>query len=382
MKKYLSILIALFVFLIVIQPNSFSQDSSRLRISLITCSPGEELYSIFGHSAIRIIDSNSVTDYVFNFGTFNFDDNFYLNFTKGKLNYYLSVSTIEDFMYEYFVTNRKVFEQELMLSGAEKKNIQHILNENSKEENKYYQYDFFYNNCTTRLRDLLLQFKHPTPSFPIVMKDNTTFRKALHTYLERGNQYWSELGIDLLLGSPVDKVMSASEQAFLPENLMNALNAYQHSQLIKNTTILNNPNTTIKNQSANEPLVVFSFLLIAIVPLSYIKNNKVNYFLSIFDRMLFSVTGLLGLLLIGMWLFTDHQTMKNNYNILWACPFNLIAPFIISSNKNLAKSYFLLTSIFFAVVICCWNFLPQQYNISLFPFVLLLLFRSIRIYRK
>jgi len=138
---------------------SFSQDtsSSRLRISLITCSPGNELYSIFGHSAIRVIDSNSVSDIVFNYGTFNFDEDFYLKFVRGKLNYYLSAANLNDFLFEYIATGRGVSEQVLDLSPQEKATIFHYLLENIKEENKFYQYDFFYNNCTTRLRDIILK---------------------------------------------------------------------------------------------------------------------------------------------------------------------------------------------------------------------------------
>ena len=79
-----------------------AQDSSRLRISLLTCTPGEELYSIFGHSAIRVIDSNSVADIVYNYGTFNFDDEgFYLKFIRGKLMYYISAAYFSDFKFEY-----------------------------------------------------------------------------------------------------------------------------------------------------------------------------------------------------------------------------------------------------------------------------------------
>ena len=118
--------------------STYAQDSSRLRISLLTCTPGEELYSIFGHSAIRVTDSNSVTDHVYNFGTFNFDDEgFYLKFLRGKLNYMISLNQFEDFKNDYIAQNRGITEQELIFSGEEKINIRHALNENLKEENKY-----------------------------------------------------------------------------------------------------------------------------------------------------------------------------------------------------------------------------------------------------
>ena len=97
MKKYL-LWILLFFTMAHLPEDTSAQDTSHLRISLLTCTPGEELYSTFGHSAFRVIDSSSTTDYVFNFGTFNFDDDgFYLKFVRGKLNYYLSAENFQDF---------------------------------------------------------------------------------------------------------------------------------------------------------------------------------------------------------------------------------------------------------------------------------------------
>ena len=157
----LLLFVLLFLFNVHTQ-TSLAQDSSRIRISLLTCTPGDELYSIFGHSAIRIIDSNSVTDYVFNYGTFNFeDDGFYLKFIRGKLLYFLSVENSQDFMYEYSSMRRGITEQVLNFSAEEKKQIEYALIENLKDENKYYKYDFFLDNCTSRLRDIILKYKSP-----------------------------------------------------------------------------------------------------------------------------------------------------------------------------------------------------------------------------
>jgi hypothetical protein len=118
-RKFLLVFVVALLTLISFSSNA--QDSSRLRVSLLTCSPGEELYSIFGHSAIRIIDSNSVTDYVFNYGTFDFDDpNFYIKFVKGKLLYFISIERTNDFIEFYKYENRSVSEQVLSLSAEEK----------------------------------------------------------------------------------------------------------------------------------------------------------------------------------------------------------------------------------------------------------------------
>ena len=207
-----------------------AQDSSRIQISLLTCTPGEELYSTFGHSAIRIIDSNNVTDYVYNFGCFNFDDDdFYFKFIRGRLLYFVNVERTDEFIAAYHESNRNITEQTLSLTFNEKKEIQKALNENLKEENKFYKYDFFYDNCTTRVRDILSKYKSPSPEFPYVMPSGTTFRQAIHVYLDNNQQDWSKLGIDILLGQPTDKIMAASEQEFLPDNLLAALDSCKNT---------------------------------------------------------------------------------------------------------------------------------------------------------
>ena len=141
MKNRIKIFSMLLLIVSLICNNINAQYTSRLRISLLTCTPGEELYSIFGHSALRVIDSNSVTDYVFNYGTFDFgDEDFYLKFTRGKLLYFVSIDRTQDFIFDYINEGRGITEQVLDLSGNEKKEIQHALIENLKEENRFYKY--------------------------------------------------------------------------------------------------------------------------------------------------------------------------------------------------------------------------------------------------
>jgi hypothetical protein len=132
--------------------------STGLRISLLTCSPGQELYSVFGHSALRIVDSAAGTDIVYNYGTFDFNDpDFYTKFVRGRLRYFLSQSSFADFMYEYAYFKRPVKEQVLSISSEEKHSIQQALFENISGENRFYRYDFLFDNCTTRLRDLIFR---------------------------------------------------------------------------------------------------------------------------------------------------------------------------------------------------------------------------------
>ena len=380
MKK---ILLQLFFICIFAQLHicTAAQDSSRLRISLLTCTPGEELYSTFGHSAYRVIDSNSVTDIVYNYGTFNFDDDgFYLKFVRGKLLYYVSAWNFQDFKYDYQTTNRGITEQVLNLSAAEKITIRHFLNENLKEGNKYYKYDFFFDNCTTRLRDILKKQHDSSFCQKPVMPPGSRFRQAIHQYLDKNGKDWSKLGIDILLGQPCDAVMTAEQMQFLPDNLMKSLDSSDHPMVVSSQNLYSIQEDKNKN-SFFTPLVVFSLLLIIVVLIGFIKNKSDSYriaqaFLQGFDGLFFFLTGTLGIILILMWAGTDHTMCKNNFNLLWAWPTHSIIAFFVSSKKTWVKKYFKFTAIALIIVLISWFFLPQQMNNGLIPIVLLLIYRS------
>ena len=378
MQKMIRKFTFLFFFLIHFFALQLSaQDSSRLRVSLLTCTPGEELYAIFGHSAIRIVDSTSMTDYVYNYGTFNFnDEGFYLKFIRGKLMYYVSLDYFENFKMAYQAEGRGMTEQLLNFSGKEKMDILHALNENLKEENKYYLYDFFLDNCTTRLRDLILQMKTPAPQLPAVMPENTRFRQAIHAYLDKGRQYWSKLGIDILLGSPTDRVMTAAEQQFLPDNLMKAIDSSRNISLVTESKDLYDLPKQNKQFIWFTPILFFVSLLGLYLAISLMKNNVAITLLRVMDGFLFFMTGLLGIILVLMWIATDHSMTKNYFNLLWAWPTHLIASFFISSRKKISRLYFCISAIILSLVLLSWFFLPQEMNNALIPFVLLLIYRS------
>lgn len=357
---------------------SFAQDSSRLRISLLTCTPGDELYSTFGHSAFRVTDSNSLTDIVYNYGTFNFDDDgFYLKFIRGKLQYYLSTENFQDFRNLYRYTNRGITEQVLELTASEKLSIQYFLNENLKEENKYYKYDFFFDNCTTRLRDILKKYRDSSFCTKAVMPEGTTFRQAIHVYLKNNDHLWSKLGIDILLGRPCDAAMTSEQMQFLPDNLMKGLDS-THQMIASHQNLYVVPNE--KGKKVFTPFLFFSLLLILIILLSLSKNKTFQIFLQGFDGLLFFLTGLLGMILVAMWTFTDHAMCKNNFNLLWAWPTHFISSFFINSKKKWMKKYLKITSLGLLLVLLAWFLLPQQMNNSLIPIILLLIFRSAKKY--
>ena len=357
-----------------------AQYASHLRISLLTCAPGDELYSTFGHSAIRLFDSSSMQDIVFNYGTFDFDDpDFYAKFVRGKLMYFVSTENFNDFKEEYQAWNRGITEQVLNLSAEEKNTVQKFLYQNVKEENKYYKYDFLFDNCTTRLRDIIVRNKNAQPVFKNVMPAGSTFRNAIHFYLNKNDKEWNKLGIDILLGAPTDAVMTTTQQQFLPDNLMKAFDSTDN--LVLSSANLYPVNKIKEKKSWLNPLTIFSLLLLFIVLVDFLKNKNAASFLKTFDFLLFFITGTIGILLLFMWLATDHAMCKNNYNLLWAWPTHFVAAFFINTKKNWIKKYLFITIAGMIILLGAWFFLPQQLNTSLLPVCLLLLYRSLRKYQ-
>ncbi len=356
---------------------SFAQDSSRLRISLLTCTPGEELYATFGHSALRVIDSNSVTDIVYNYGTFNFDDDYFLlKFIRGKLKYYVSTEQFQDFKFAYIQDNRGITEQVLNFTGAEKTNIYHALLENLKEENKFYLYDFFLDNCTTRLRDIIVKNHQPAPKLPAVMPVTYTFRNAIHQYLDKNHKDWSKLGIDILLGEPCDGVMTPAQQEFLPDNLMKALDSTKNVQLVSSSQDLYQLSEQKAVSSFFTPFVCSVMLFALFAVLAVFRNTTVRRLLHSLDAFLFFVIGLLGIVLVLMWVATDHSMTKNNYNLLWAWPVHIVYAFVMNKDSKRVRIYSLFVSVFLLLLLCSWHFLAQNLNNALIPVVLLMSWRS------
>ena len=355
-------------------------DSCHLRISLLTATPGEELYSTFGHSALRVTDTVSNTDIVYNYGTFNFDEpGFYTKFIRGKLMYYLSTEDFESFQYAYQQENRAITEQVLNITCSEKQNIIMLLQANMMAHNRFYKYDFLFDNCTTRLRDLVESATDSTVHFGEVLKTKTTFRDLIYEYLDYNDKQWSKLGIDILLGSKTDAVMKPREVMFLPDYLMKTFDSssIDSRPLVSDRQSLYKiDHSRNKKDNLTHPLFLFTCLFVLIAFLSFSKNIFIQRFLSSFDGFLFFLTGLLGLLLLFMWFGTDHIMCKNNYNLLWAWPTNIVAAFYIHSRKGWAKKYFILYALFNLLLLGFWFFMPQHLNPSLIPIIGILILRS------
>ena len=374
MKKLLLLLSLCFI-----TTFSFAQDSCNLHISLLTCAPGAELYATFGHTALRVQDATAGTDLVFNYGTFEFGPDFYTKFIRGKLLYFLSVEDFNDFVFLYQSDSRSIQEQELQLSCEEKENLFSALQVNAKKENRYYRYDFLFDNCTTRAGDIVVNNTNSPVFFKnILPAEAPSFRDLIHSYLDAGHQYWSKLGIDILLGVRVDRKVSNREAMFLPDYLFKGFdNAVINKRPLVNAskTILEMP-SSLNDKSFFNPAFVFSLLLVAILGISLSKKQWAKKVLNAFDFFFFLFLGLTGLLILFMWFGTDHKVCQDNFSLLWALPSHLVMAFFVNSKRQWPKKYFQVIFWLTIALAATWFFLPQQMNDALIPILLLLIYRS------
>ncbi|MEO6315909.1 MAG: DUF4105 domain-containing protein [Chitinophagaceae bacterium] len=377
---------ALFFYIFLSLAAVAQSDTCRLRISLLTCGPGEDLYSIWGHTGVRVIDSALQTDVVFNYGTFDDSDPlFYLKFTRGMMMYSVSPYTFSDFMAEYRYFKRSVTEQVLQLDCAEKIKLQSALWTNTKEENKFYAYHFYADNCTTRARDIILNNLHSTPQFGDIRPRPgiSTYRQLIHSFMTSSGQAWNKFAIDVLLGNHLDEIMNNQQAMFLPDFLMKGVDnaSVNHLPLAAETTVLL-ANGQPAQGSFFTPVFLFSMVLVVMVALSFAKNNTAAKALVVLDSLFFLLIGLLGLLMLVLWIFRIDNVCRNNFNLAWALPTHIIIAFAVNKQKNWVKNYWLFTAIASAVLLLAWKWLPQEMNNSILLIVAIVLFRSIVRFNK
>lgn len=362
---------------------SYSQNVSltdSAQVSIITCGPyKKELYAAFGHSAIRVYDPALKIDYAYNYGVFDFDQpNFYLNFARGYLYYKLGVYPYPLFRDYYISYNRFVHEQILDLTAEQKQKVFDYLQWNARPENQTYRYDYFYNNCATKIRDVLVEVLQNQIKFDgSFIKTDYTIRELTDLYLSP--QPWGDLGIDICLGLPMDKTATPYEYMFLPDYIESS---FDHATL--------NSNPIVKQKisvyeeipegipfSFFHPWIVFNVFLLMTAALTY-YDLKRKILSTWFDVTVFSVVGWVGVLLLLLWTATDHQAAAKNFNLLWAFPLHAVAGILLlkkSPQPRLAK-YFLGIALLLTATLIFWFFLPQQLNVFLIPIVISLIIRS------
>lgn len=360
------------------QPNQLSPNAE---ISVLTIGPGASLNDAFGHNAFRINDRSVGMDIVYGYGEYDFDTpNFYLKFAQGKLNYKISKDNFSDFyrMYAYF--NRTIEEQVLNLTQDEKQKLYDYLVNNYKPENRKYLYDFFYDNCATRIRDVaVVAIDRPITFTPPADFNPKTFRQLIHDHT--GRNTWGSFGIDIALGSVIDQQATPYEHMYLPKYIhtffgeakVGTENLVRDSQVIFKR--LEQPTS---NQFLWSPLMLFSILAIIIMAITYndYKKAKRSKWL---DVTLFSITGLVGIVVLLLWFATDHTATAYNYNLLWALPLNclVIAQLLKTQASPWFKKYLKFLIIMLTLMTLHWIIGVQVFAIGLIPLMIALLLRYI-----
>ena len=354
-----------------------AQDSTKaaLQISILTCAPGEDVYTAWGHTAIRIIDSAKQTDVVYNFGTFDFNTpNFLAEFVKGNLNYFLSADDFQNFIAEYQYYGRSIKEQVLILSDAEKIKWQNALQKNLEGNNRYYLYNFITDNCTTRVKDGFYQFA-TTQVPPSNIK---SFRTHVVEAPYQQGIPWIGLGIDILLGAVSDQAPSPLQAGFLPDLLFDQLAA--QTQFIATTQ--DYPFTTTTASKTTDPIYYIIGLILVYLFVSKWNARWAVIAAKFLDITLLFIYGLGGLLLVYMSLFSLHTACHNNYNIAWIHPLYWIA-LVFYFMKPIWAGY--LGRIFFIAsigLIVVSYLLPQSFSNSVYLLMGLSLVLNYRLIKR
>lgn len=357
--------------------------TSEATVSVVTCGPGSELYSAFGHSAFRVYDPLLKLDKIYNYGTFDFNKpNFYLNFAKGKLTYQLSTTRYGYFLQQFNYENRWVKTQELDLDEADVQAVYDFLENNAKPENMSYQYDFFYDNCSTKIEEVIKAVLKEKVTFDNDhITDHKSHRDLIADYTAEKFK-WGKFGIDLALGSVIDREATATEYKFLPDYIYLGFNNAtinvdgKNKPLVKaNNTILNEVKQPVPF-SVTQPFIVFLVIALFFIYKTY-QNYTTDKRSKWVDFFLYFITGLIGVAVLLLWFATSHTATYKNFNFLWAFAPNLVVAFFMFK-KVLPKwlaNYNKLLLVLLALQAILWILKIQVFNIAILPIITMLFVR-------
>lgn len=362
--------------------NHVETKSDSIRLSLLTCTAGEEVYSLFGHTAIRYENFTTKEDIIFNYGIFSFSTpNFVWRFVKGETDYKLGVGHYANFKLDYLFQGRGIYQQVLNLTPVEKKRLLDLLIENYLPENRTYRYNFFFDNCATRPRDKIEEAIDGTIKYTTI-DYRMSFRDVVRQF-SKGYE-WDRFGMDFCLGSEADKPITYREEMFSPYYLMDAFAMAQIVKeegtvrpLVAETTTLLEKEEGSSGSMPFTPLRTFLLLFIAItfVTIYGLKKKKALWGI---DLLLFALAGLAGCVVFLLSFFSEHPTVSPNYLIFAFHPLHLLLlPFFILKEKKEKRSiYHTINAIVLTLFILLWWAIPQHFNLAVLPLALCLLVRS------
>ena len=350
MKLFISFLRYIFVVLLLMPVCSYAKaqdtsyiDMDSVQISLLTSQPHEEVYSLYGHTAIRYYDKTRNMDLAINYGMFSFKKPFFiLRFVFGLTDYEMGIEPFDAFCAQYAGYGSGVYEQVLHLTREEKSRIANAINENYKPENRVYRYNYFYDNCTTRARDMLLD--HFTRKLDVRIKDLKweSYRDLVHQCCRRTP--WVKFGNDMLLGLQADFPIDYKQKQFLPENLKEDFeHIFLNTGKGKTEKLVSRSGWVVlpgvQTEMADFPLspiacmLLLAGIIVLVTLLEGIRKTRFRWV----DATILLVCGLVGIILFAM-IFSQHPTVRLNLQILLFCPFTLL--YIYSSVRKSREKQF------------------------------------------
>lgn len=383
------ILTLLFIILFTLPTSAQVQLNDNAKISLLTASPWYgAVYAFFGHTAIRVQDDSTGLDVVFNYGYFDqTKPHFIYDFIRGKTDYFVGTTTFETFLSEYRYKGQQVVEQELNLSPAEKQQLFGILAINALPENREYRYNYFYDNCSTRPRDIIEKYTNGTIQYPPT-EPNQSYRDLVHECVD--GYPWVRFGIDLLIGSHADSTIDVRAKMFIPDYLMDSFEGaiIQRSDtlsepLVKDTEILLSVDTERNKRGERgvfTPFVIAFAVLLLTILISLTQVIKLNTIKlpKLYDTALFTIAGLAGTIVFVLMYFSEHPATNPNWNFVWLNPIALIVAFLFwmkSANKAVYFYHF-INFVLLTFFLLLWWLIPQQLPLATIPFSMSLWLRS------
>ena len=358
--------------------NASPPDSTE--VFLLTCLPGKTIVTVYGHSAIRMVKKSEGFDKVYSWGVYDFSTpHFAWKFAQGRLNYLLEEVSYENFMQQYLFEKRTVVSQKIRMSNAEAETLMQYIHVNLRPENVLYLYDFYYDNCATRIRDILEKSMEGRIIYPVTEYSKLpSFRKLLNQ--SEQPMPWLIFGTDLLIGKAGDKKADFREQMYLPEYLKNNLSQACIKNSGESAPLLEKAEIVLDFQQLESapkytmiPIILSCLLLVIFLILSvfHFPQKLVN----VLDGIFILTLSLTSILLVFTSFFTDHQVMKMNYNLIWLNPFLLIA-FITLLIRKAEKFWFRIICISSAGFLLAAAFIPQSINLAMYPLIVILILRS------
>lgn len=358
--------------------------SDSAKISLLTCGPGSELYAKFGHTAIRVHDPANSIDLSFNYGYFDYNTpGFYYKFVNGETDYQLGVAETTEFILEYQVRQINVWEQELNLTQSEKQVLFDALVKNYEPENRFYRYNFVFDNCATRPRDMILKAISGKVVFaPALEKKKETFQQLIDLYTADSPAIL--FGIHLILGAPKDQTATFRQTMFLPERLMQAFATARIQRDSMSVPLVKNASQPVVIQG-KEINPAFNYIIVLAVALLLVtlwfnaRDRRRQKLSCWFDVLLFGTGGIAGFIIFYLTCFSVHPLVSFNWNVVWLNPL-LLAFALLVLFRTTRKIAFYLQALFLACdlfMLAGMAFLPQHFVLSEIILILILALRSI-----